>query len=534
MIPPIANLAVKIGGMDRPDERKVHAAETPRLGGIAIFSAFFLAVMLYCPIDARVKGFLVGGLIIFLTGLLDDLIKLQPRHKLVGEIVAAASAVFVGGLTVPSLGNLFGTGNIELGILAVPFTLFAVVGVINAINLLDGLDGLAGGVTAIACVSFGILAFRAGNPILIAFAAALLGALVGFLNFNTYPARIFMGDSGSLFLGYCMGFFSVMLVAEGGGAISPVIPFVILGVPILDTLVVIMTRLKKRQQIFAPDKRHIHHRLLDLGIGHKFTVIFVYGLTYLLNAIAIIGYRFADCQLAAILIGFAVSFYALVHFFLKNNAAERLRFLRSNQPLRETEFYRTLVRRSSLLILLMKNLLILILVLAVALPPVENREMALMSGLLILLTASLALTRLSWGNLFLQVVLYISGAFVIFIMENYGRFTELFGVPITVVSNYLFVLLFAAEGGKIFLRRKTKQLISTPFEYFIFFIVISVALMPMEFTAQYHLLTVAGKSVILFVAYKLILMGQTLRNRKIILATTAALTVLVLRYAGVY
>ena len=291
LVPYVSRLSVRIGGIDTPDERKIHIQATPRLGGIAIFSSLLFTVILFCDIDQQIKGFLIGAIVIFLTGLADDLANLTPRQKFVGEFLAAGMAVFLGDIRVQNIGNPLGLGIIELGPMAIPFTMIGIVGLINAINLMDGLDGLASGVCAIACISFSAISFNSGNSVLFPLSIALLGALIGFLRYNNYPARIFMGDGGSLLLGYCMGVFSVMLASGGTVHVSPYIPLLILGVPILDTLVVMTKRKWEKKPLFSPDRTHLHHKLLDLGIGHKYTVLIVIGISYLMNMVAIFGCR---------------------------------------------------------------------------------------------------------------------------------------------------------------------------------------------------------------------------------------------------
>lgn len=214
LIPPISRLATSIGVYDDQDERKLHSGAIPRLGGIAIFFAVLLSVILFSEINLQIRGFLAGAVVIFLTGLTDDLAKIVPVKKLLGEVLAAWVATVLGNLQINSIGNLFGGGAIELGYLSIPFTVFAIVGVINAVNLLDGLDGLAGGVTAIAACAIGLIAYLTGHNNLAVLCMALLGGVVGFLKFNSYPARIFMGDGGSLFLGYCLAVLSVQLVQQ--------------------------------------------------------------------------------------------------------------------------------------------------------------------------------------------------------------------------------------------------------------------------------------------------------------------------------
>lgn len=527
LVPPLSRIAVRFGGMDKVEARKVHRRSIPRLGGVAIFFGFLLAVLLFSDLDTQTRGLIAGGIVIFLTGLADDLTNLTPRYKLCGEILAATIGVVMGGLSLSSLGNPFGFGEIELGLLAVPFTVFAVVGVINAINLLDGLDGLAGGVSAIACVALGVLAYKTGNSTLMILAVALLGGILGFLRYNTYPAKIFMGDSGSLFIGYCLALFSIKLVIEGHGDISPAIPLIILGVPVLDTLVVMINRIRKGEKIFLPDKTHIHHRLLDLGISHKICVFLVYGLSYLLCLCAVVFYDIADYQLVVSFLVAAAIFYTLVNHL--SNATPRNR---SNDSVCARGSFRKVIVITRFLVPVIKYLLIAILLLSITTPPVNGGGIVLVASCLLLLSMVLLFSVEVWGNMLFQFVLYFNAAFIIFMMENYGAEVVIFDFHVHKISDVLFLLLFVAEGVKISLRRRSVKLINSPFEYLILFMVISVPLLPSELTGRYHLFAVAGNSVILFVAYKLILMHQVKLNRKIVFATGTALLVFTLRYLG--
>jgi len=519
LTPPISKLAVRIGGVDRPDGRKVHTTEIPRLGGIAIFCAFMLAIILFCDVERQTRGLLSGAIVIFITGLIDDLIGLTPRQKLIGEVMAASTGVIAGNIVLSSLGNLFGMGEVQLGLLAIPFTIFAIVGVMNAINLIDGLDGLAGGVSAIVCMVFGIIAFKTGNLLVLSITAALLGAIFGFLKYNTFPATIFMGDSGSLLLGYCMGFLSIMLVIQGNGSISPVTPLIALGVPVLDTLVVMVNRFKRRENMFLPDKTHIHHRLMNMGFGHRFTVIIVIGLTYCYSFAALAFYYLDDYQMLAGLIFSSSMIYAGLYYLSNNPFVERSRMLRSNSPIWKTRTYRKIVEQCSYLIRFIKYLLICIMLLAVFTPVHGMREIALVSGILLLFITVLVFIPLGRSNVCLLVVLYFCSIFIIYQMENFGRDTMLLGIPLLTISNAFFICLIAAEGIKIYLRRQGLITISSHFEYFLLFIAISVPLLPHDFASKYHLLTVAGKSVILFIAFKLIFMKSVKMNRKFLLAT---------------
>ncbi|HEY3309427.1 MAG TPA: MraY family glycosyltransferase [Desulfuromonadaceae bacterium] len=529
MIPPISHLSIRIGGIDKPNARKVHCTETPRLGGIAIFCAFLFSVLFFIDIDRQTKAFLAGAIVIFLTGLADDLTGLRPRNKLIGEVLAATLAILSGDISITTLGNPLGLGEIQLGIFAIPFTIFAVVGVMNAINLIDGLDGLAGGTSAVACLAFGVLSWNAGNISMLALIIALLGAIVGFLRYNTYPAKIFMGDSGSLFLGYCMGFFSVMLLNKSGGAVSPVAPLMILGVPILDTLVVMGGRKLSGVSISSPDRTHIHHRLLGLGFGHRFSVLLVYGLSYLLAVLALLLHGTRDSIQVIVLIIFCIFLYSVLHVLATSEKAQQFPLLKSNTTIRQTNTFRTLIEYSRYLLVVMKYLLLVIISLVIIVKPDYPVNIALGCGLLLVFMSGLFMLGKGWSNSLLQSVIYFSGLISIFIIENYGRQTELAGFELIWVSHTLFACLLVAVAIKVVLRKRAGHLINTPFEYLILFVVVAVPLLPTDITAKFHLMSVAAKSVIIFAAYKLILMRQARNNRKILAATFVALLALIIR-----
>jgi UDP-GlcNAc:undecaprenyl-phosphate/decaprenyl-phosphate GlcNAc-1-phosphate transferase len=528
MVPFIAHLSVRFGGLDRPDERKIHLRATSRLGGIAIFCSLLFTIIFYCDINQQIKGLLTGAIIIFLTGLADDLTGLSPRQKFAGEFLAAGLAVFMGDICVRHLGNPLGLGVIELGPLAVPFTLLGIVGLINAINLLDGLDGLAGGVCAIACVTFAIISFISGNAVLLLLSVALLGALLGFLRYNHHPAIIFMGDSGSLLLGYCMGVFSVMLATAGSRPVSPYIPLLLLGVPILDTLVVMVNRKLAGKRLFLPDKTHLHHRLLDLGLGHRATVLIVYGLSYLLSMIAILGRKLNDSSLLALLLFGALLVYAALNYLTRNDRWERFG-LASNAPLAISKSIRTFVHRSGFLSVGIKYLILAVLLLPVFVSHGDVHSLSLVPLSILIVSVGLFFSRYTWQSLLLQGCIYASGVFMVLVLENLGRDEYLFGLPLHVISHAIFLILLVLVGVKVLVRNRASGLIVSPFEYLIMLIVLSVPLLPQSFTGQYHLLTVAAKSVILFVGFKLVLMRHMQRNRRVILTIAVSALVLLLR-----
>lgn len=504
LVPYAARLAIKVGGVDQPDERKLHLQSTPRLGGVAVFCALLFSIIFFCDIDQQVKGFLAGAIVIFLTGLADDLVGLTARQKFVGELLAVGQAVVIGNISVSRLGDPLGLGMLHLGAWGIPFTVFAIVGLINAINLLDGMDGLAGGVCAIACVSFAVISFTSGNTVLSPLVIALLGAVIGFLLYNHYPANIFLGDGGSLLLGYCMGIFSVLLATGGKNPVSPYLPLLILGVPILDTLVVMVNRWRSRKRLFLADRTHLHHRLLDLGIGHKLTVLIVVGISYLLSLIAIFGRNLSDGVLLVLLLVTSSVVYGVLYGMTRRAWFSRI-YIYSDQSIRSTYQFRYLVRLTGWLLVVIKYLLIAVLLLPLFLSGEVILRFSSLSMLMLTLSGGIYLLRRDWRKRLILGNIYLLGGIFIFALENFGRQQELMGLPLHYLSHAIFLALLVCEGTKIFFRKRASILIVSPFDYLLMLIVLSAPLLPLSFSSQFHLLTVTAKTVIFLVGTKLVL-----------------------------
>lgn len=524
LIPPITRLAVNLEQLDEPNERKIHSGKIPRLAGIAIFLAFLFSTLLFCDIDRTMRGFLAGGIVIFATGLYDDLVGMRARWKLLGEVVAAMVAILIGNMALRNLGDLFGSGDIFLGPLAIPFTVLGIVGVTNAINLLDGLDGLAGGVSTIAAMALGLLAFMVGDQNLLCLIVALIGALLGFLKFNTYPARIFMGDSGSLFLGYSLSIFAVILCTGENTRISAVTPLLILMVPIVDTLMVMVTRQLSGKPIFSPDNSHIHHRLLGVGFGHKATVIIIYSLSYLLAIIGVTISDFSDFHQLLILLPI-VLVLTLLHRFISPQMLDRLPCLKSDESLKQSADYLIIFKYSEMIVSLVKYQVITVFCLCIFFASGFSTNAPIISFLLLVLSVSLLFMTHDWCNRFLHFIIYLDGAYLIFLVENYGRSSTLGSVPLHYLSHGLFLLMLICCGLKFYIDRRVRGLMQSPLEYLLFLIILSVPLLPPELLLQYHLLTVLAKTVILFAVYRMVLLRKGWCNRWIIVATLLALLV---------
>lgn len=321
IVPFLRKWALDQGTLDIPDERKLHSEPMPTLGGIAIFFSFLFAVLVYVPVTPAIRGFLVGGLIIFVTGLVDDLTNLSSKRKFAGEVMACLAMIVVGKLWLSNLGNLFGFGDIILpSWIGIPFTIFAVVGVINAINLIDGLDGLAGGLSVMALSAFFLLGWITDDLQTALLAAALAGGILGFLKYNFYPARIFMGDAGSLTVGYILGFLAVYTTQQPNATISPMIPVLILGLPVFDTVWVMARRVLKGVGPFTADRSHMHHKFLDLGFEHRFTVIIIFSLMLFWICIALFFRTAPESMLLLSLLVSATLFYLFLRYMSRHPA----------------------------------------------------------------------------------------------------------------------------------------------------------------------------------------------------------------------
>lgn len=286
MITPfIKKLAVKYHITDKPNERKIHQTNMPRLGGLAIYVSFMIGLLIFRPHDENMIYLVIGSLIIVATGILDDIYDLAPRYKLLGQLLAAGVAVS-GGFDLEFINLPFG-GELEFGILSVPITILWIVGITNAINLIDGLDGLAAGVSSIALVTISFMAILQGDVFVLAIGLMMLGSTLGFLVYNFHPAKIFMGDTGALFLGYMISLLS-LLGFKNITFFSLIIPVIILGVPISDTFFAIIRRIINKKPLTAPDQLHLHHRLLNSGFSHRQAVLVIYGVAVMFSLAAVI------------------------------------------------------------------------------------------------------------------------------------------------------------------------------------------------------------------------------------------------------
>ena len=293
MTPVVKSFAYKVGAIDVPkDERRMHHKPIPRLGGLAIFAGFMASILLFVDIrlNPQMQSILLGAVIIVVLGVVDDIMALPAKLKFVVQIVAALIPA-LNGVSIQALSNpnIFSPNAYwVLNWLSVPITVLWIVGITNAVNLIDGLDGLANGVSAISAATVLVIALICSEALVAVVMAALVGACVGFLPYNLNPAKIFMGDTGSTFLGFILASVSIQGLFKFHMIISFAVPFLMLGLPIFDTCFAILRRVSKGQSPMTPDRGHIHHRLIDMGFSQKQAVAVLYIISAILGLSAVV------------------------------------------------------------------------------------------------------------------------------------------------------------------------------------------------------------------------------------------------------
>ena len=315
IIPFIKKVASHVGAMDMPNGRKVHKVPMARLGGLGIYMGFILGYILFGTMSLRMNAILIGSFIIIITGIIDDINPIPAKIKFLFQILAAAVVAFYGKILLSDL-SAFGF-YLEFGKFSYLITILFIVAIINCINLIDGLDGLAAGLSSIYFITIGIVIVgwkhTFGLDAIITF--IMLGATLGFLCHNFNPAKIFMGDSGSMFLGYIiavialLGFKNVTLT-------TLLVPICLLAIPIMDTLFAILRRIVNKKPISEPDKQHLHHQLLNLNLSHRNTVLIIYAVD-ILFAIAMLVYMLYDRTIGVII--YSILFIMVLVFVLKTN-----------------------------------------------------------------------------------------------------------------------------------------------------------------------------------------------------------------------
>ena len=308
--PAVKMLAIRIKAVDVPrDSRRMHKTPIPRLGGLAIFLGFLVSILIFGRTGPQMAAILVGAILLVALGMVDDVVALKPGIKFLGQIVAALIPTLAG-VVITRFTNPFSAGGyFNLGIFSIPVTILWIVGITKAVNFIDGLDGLACGVSAIATVTMFVIAVLYSEYQIALMMAALAGACLGFLPYNMNPAKIFMGDTGSMFLGYILAVTSIQGLFKFYAVISFAVPFILLGLPIFDTAFAIIRRLAHGQSPLQADRGHVHHRLIDLGFDQKQSVAILYAFSAVLGLTAVLLATTNEAKLVILALAVLICFF---------------------------------------------------------------------------------------------------------------------------------------------------------------------------------------------------------------------------------
>jgi UDP-GlcNAc:undecaprenyl-phosphate/decaprenyl-phosphate GlcNAc-1-phosphate transferase len=519
LIPALSAVATRFNVVDLPGERKVHERPIPRIGGIAMAAGAILPVILWASGDHFIWGWLAGAAIVVIFGIVDDCKDISPKWKFLGQFLAALVVVLLGKIKIHTLGMLLPGEDDLPGWVALSLTVLAIMGVTNAINLADGLDGLAGGICLLIFCCIGYLAYLEGDLLIGLVCLAMAGAIFGFLRYNTHPATVFMGDTGSQLLGFTAVTLSLALT-QGNTAISPVLPLLLLGIPVLDTLSVMTIRVMKGRSPFSADKNHIHHNLMALGLHHGESVMAIYACqTFLVVAAFLLRFH-SDWLLLGGYLAFSVASLSLLMVAGRNGwhskpATDIPRFsgFRYLKQLKEEgEFIKPVFRT-------LRIGLPLLLALTCLLPgnlPSYAPYCAL--GFSGLIAASWRFKRDRLGEA-LRLTVYLFIPFVVYeSSQSTGGWIK--GVPLRVYNAAFFLLAVLDILVSKFSKRR-EGFKSTPLDFLIFFLALVVPNLPEQHLQATHLGQVAAKIVIFYFSYE-VLMGELRKNLNGLAAGTLA------------
>jgi UDP-GlcNAc:undecaprenyl-phosphate GlcNAc-1-phosphate transferase len=526
LIPALSGMAVRVRFVDVPDERKVHERPVPVVGGIAMAIGAIVPVVYWQNGDDLVRAWIIGSLVLVVFGMVDDFKGMSPGTKFAGQIAAALVVILYGGIKITSIGMLLPDGLQIPDWLAIPLTVVAIVGVTNAINLADGLDGLAGGVSLLIFCALGYLAYLEGDASIGFIALALGGAIFGFLKFNTFPATVFMGDTGSQFLGFSAITLSLDLT-QGNTALSPLLPLLLLGLPVMDTLFVFTSRMADGKSPFAADRNHFHHRLMKLGLHHAESVVVIYVLQAALIVTAYAFRFYSDMLLLAGYLAFSiVILYVLTHAGRIGWHLNRYGWFDNvlKKTLRRWRDDGTIIRHTFRLFEFGMPMLLLLTCFIPATVPRYVTWLSPMFAAAIILTWRLKRALLGSA---IRLTLYMTIPFVVYLSETMPA-DWMAGMPSRVNNMMIAVLtLFIIVISKFSRRRKGFK--STPMDFLILFLAVACPYLPIQNTGDYRIGMIAAKIIIFFFCYEVMLAELRGKNNRVAPALILSLVVLAVK-----
>jgi UDP-GlcNAc:undecaprenyl-phosphate GlcNAc-1-phosphate transferase len=525
LIPIFRGQAVRVHAVDIPNARKVHQQPIPTIGGLAMAVGVLVPVLVWFSSDRFVQAILIGGGVLVFIGFLDDLNNLGYKTKFASQLIAACVVVFYGKVTINCLGSLLPGDTVLPLWCGAPLTILAIVGVTNAINLSDGLDGLAGGISMLSFLCIGFLAFQVDNMVIAVTAMAMVGAIFGFLRFNTHPATIFMGDAGSQLIGFLAVCLALHLT-QSDTPLSPLLPLLIIGFPVLDTITVMSERIIAGKSPFLPDKNHFHHKLMRLDLYHTEAVLTIYIIQALMISAAYLFRYYGDWFMLCVYLvfsGIVVGTILLLdkigwklHRTELDLFKDRLRIVKEkNYPIRVSYF-------------LLKVGLPALLLFSCFVPATIPKPLSLFTAGFSLIIIMVWLFNKNLKKITLELCLFLVIPFVIFFSETDtvpwmdNNFWYLYTILFGIIVLFMFLTLK-------FTRRK-KGFKASPMDFLILFIAIVIPNLPDLQIKALHLGMIATKTIILFFGFE-ILIGD-LRDQWKWLGYPTLIALLILTYRG--
>jgi len=505
---PLSKLAVKYQFIDRPDARKVHTGDIPRIGGVAMVLGTIIPILMWVEMDREIVALLIGLVIIFIFGLWDDRKNLGYRTKFFGQILAVLVVIMYGDIQIVRLP--FFSDYIVPQYVSFFITFFVLLGVTNAINLADGLDGLAGGITLLSFGVIVILSYLAGGISIEIIAVAIMGSIFGFLRFNTYPARVFMGDGGSQFLGFSVGVLAIILTQKVNMAISPALPLLIVGLPLIDTVMVMSQRIYEGNSPFKPDSNHIHHKLLTRGFDHYESVIII----YLLQAILILSAYFFRYQSDAVVIGlFMVFFVALFVFIYWTKKIEwKFHKAKDDRELHLVTRYINWITHETHLSKWVYQLSIAAILSYIALGVMEatnvSTDIGVLATALVLVLLYYLVTHFNKPLMFVErACVYVACTIIVYLVQT-TEYSEKW--PDVFLLLYLVIVGTGVVVGVWY--SKHKRLEVTPLDFLVVFIACTVPNLPSLKAMQAHLGFSIAILIVTYYALEMIINSESVRN----------------------
>lgn len=525
MIPVFSRMAFRLKSLDQPNDRKVHTQPIPRSGGFAMAIGAFASILFWHHDNQFVAAYCAAGGILVAFGLLDDFFEVKPWIKFVGQIAASIIVIYFGGVEIRSLGVLLPDGYLLPSWLAVPLTLVAIVGVTNAINLADGLDGLAGGICLLIFCCIGYLSYLEGNTVTGLISLALSGAIFGFLRFNTHPATVFMGDAGSQLLGFSAITMSLVMT-QGQTALSPLLPLILIGFPVLDTLTVMFNRIANGVSPFAADKNHFHHNLMRIGLNHSESVLVIYVIQTILIVAALLLRYYSDWL---ILFGYlCFSAVILAIFSTVSRTGWRLKRLDPLEVLVVGKL-RTIRdgRFMNIIFTCLQYALPILLVIACFFSTDVPGSITYASLVIAALLITALVRRSERLGSLLRMTLYLLIPFAVYFSEKNLSIT--LSIASIKIYNSIYWLLAVVIVLISKLSRRQGGFKSTPLDFLILFIVVIGLNFPEQRIQELSIGLVAVKIIILYFCYEVLLAELQGRFGRIALSTVGALIVLAVR-----